>query len=303
LFEADISLNNSLDNVVIIGCGDIGHRVAALWLQRGDQITNSSVTTTSRQAITSRHKSSVSSLVSNLVLDLDDPQSGTDLKIDNAVVFYFVPPPKDGVIDTRISHFISRVKQQKPARLIYISTSGVYGDCAGKWITEDEPTKPSSDRSRRRLNAEEQLKSYCRLVAAQLVILRVPGIYGAGRLPVERIKQGRPVVKDHTSYTNRIHEDDLARICVAAGDFDRPAGLFNISDGVPGTMAQYFMDIAKARNLPLPPEISWQQAQQEMSAEMLSYLAESRRIDNKKMLREFGIKLLYPDLAAGLKAC
>ncbi len=297
--------------IFIIGCGDIGRRVAAVWLQRGTTVT--AVQRRTSQTTISSHKgphknpnksshNSPKSVV-NLALDFDDPQSVAALNINNAIVYYFVPPPKNGVIDSRISHFLSKVQTQTPKRLVYISTSGVYGDCNGRWITEDEPPKPTSDRSHRRLNAENQLQSYCRNVGADFVVLRVSGIYGVNRLPVERIKQSRPIVKDHASFTNRIHEDDLARICVAAGEIDRPAGIFNVSDGMPGTMAQYFTETAKALNLQLPPEISWQEAQKVISPEMLSYLSESRRIDNKKMLQQLGVELLYPDLATGLKAC
>ncbi len=254
-------------------------------------------------AVAQRHIDDFPEHVTCTVLDLDDPQSDVVPNINNAIVYYFVPPPRKSEVDCRVSHFVSAVQTQRPKRLVYISTSGVYGDCDGKWVTEDEPPNPTSDRSRCRLHAENQLASYCRDVGADFVVLRVPGIYGINRLPIESIKQSKPIVKEPISYTNRIHEDDLARICVAAGEIDRPTGIFNVSDGAPGTMAQYFTEIAKAMNLPRPPEISWQDAQKRLSPEMLSYLSESRRIDNKKMLRELGIELLYPDLAAGLKAC
>lgn len=282
--------------IFIIGCGDIGRRVAALWLQR-----SATIAVAQRRIPDSPERLPESARY--IMLDLDDPQSDVAPDINNSIVYYFVPPPRNGAIDSRVSRFVSKVQMQTPKRVVYISTSGVYGDCDGKWVTEDKPPNPTSDRSRRRLNAENQLESYCRDVGADFVVLRVPGIYGVNRLPIESIKQSRPIVKDHTAYTNRIHEDDLARICVAAGEIDRPTGIFNVSDGVPGTMAQYFTEIAKAMDLPHPPEISWQDAQKRLSPEMLSYLSESRRIDNKKMLQQLGIELLYPDLAAGLKAC
>jgi len=284
------------NSILIAGCGDIGRRVAKLWLAKRPDvyglIRNDKHTDTLQD-----------SGIHTLIADLDDPASLKNLNIHKALIYYFAPPPNQGVIDTRISSFIAAIQDIVPQRIIYISTSGVYGDCHGAWVTEDEAVKPSADRSRRRLDAEQQLESYCNRTAAELVILRVPGIYGCGRLPIARIKQGRSVVKDHDSFTNRIHEDDLARICVAAGEKNKPATIYNVSDGQPGTMAQYFTETAKALNLPLPPEISWQEAQRVMSPEMLSYLSESRRIDNTKMLKELDIKLLYPDLHAGLATC
>jgi len=303
--------NSPFYPIHIIGCGDIGQRVAELWLQRGATIiavrrnesdAQNNLQNTFRNNLQNNSKELDQAGISNMQLDLDNPQSLTALNIDNALVYYFAPPPNKGTRDSRITHFVAALKKQTPKRLVYISTSGVYGDCNGKWVTEADPPKPTSDRSRRRLDAEKQLETYCQGVGTELVILRVPGIYGTNRLPIERIKLGRPIVKDHASFTNRIHEDDLANICVAAGEINQATGIYNASDGVPGTMAQYFIDIAKALELPPPPEISWQEAQVAMSAEMLSYLSESRRIDNKKMLQELQIELLYPNLAAGLKA-
>ena len=287
---------DTYNSILIAGCGDIGCRVAKLWLAKRPDVYG-----------LIRNDQHIGRLqgagIRTLVADLDDPSSLKNLDIHQALIYYFAPPPNQGVIDTRISSFITAIQAMVPQRIIYISTSGVYGDCHGAWVTEDEAVKPSAERSRRRLDAEQKLESYCQRTDAELVILRVPGIYGCDRLPVARIKQGRSVVKDHNAFTNRIHEDDLARICVAAGEKNTPATIYNVSDGQPGTMAQYFTETARALNLPLPPEISWQEAQRVMSPEMLSYLSESRRIDNSKMIEELGIKLLYPNLHAGLAAC
>ncbi len=287
---------DTYNSILIAGCGDIGCRVAKLWLAKRPDvyclIRNDKYT-----------ESLQGSGMRTLIADLDDPSSLKNLNSHKALIYYFAPPPDQGVIDTRIGNYLAAMQDNVPQRIIYISTSGVYGNCDGAWVTEDDAVKPSADRSRRRLDAEQQLKSYCKRTNAERVILRVPGIYGCDRLPVARIKQGRSVVKDHNSFTNRIHEDDLARICVAAGEKNKPAPIYNVSDGQPGTMAQYFTETARALNLPLPPEISWQEAQRVMSPEMLSYLSESRRIDNTKMLEELGIKLLYPNLHAGLAAC
>lgn len=282
--------------IFIAGCGDIGGRVARIWLAKKRDVYGLVRSDKHAEALQD-------SGIRTVMADLDVPESLTNLDVHKALIYYFAPPPSRGISDTRISNLITAMQDNVPQRIIYISTSGVYGDCHGAWVTEEEAVKPSADRSHRRLDAEQQLKNYCTRVDAELVILRVPGIYGCDRLPIARIKQGRSVVKDHDSFTNRIHEDDLARICVAAGEKNKPATIYNVSDGQPGTMAQYFTETARALNLPLPPEISWQEAQRVMSPEMLSYLSESRRIDNTKMLEELGVKLLYPDLQAGLAAC
>ena len=145
-----------------------------------------------------------------------------------------------------------------------------------------------------------------------VVILRVGGIYGPKRLPVERLKQGLPILKEALSpYTNRIHEDDLAMICVTAADKSpnrasnqaSTQAIYNVSDGKPSTMSRYFKDIAQALGLPQPPEVDMAQAKQMLSAGMLSYLQESRRIDNRKLIRELGVQLQYPDFETGLAAC
>jgi nucleoside-diphosphate-sugar epimerase len=151
------------------------------------------------------------------------------------------------------------------------------------------------------LDAEQAMQAWSAQTGVPLVILRVGGIYGPDRLPLARLKQGLPILRETESpYTNRIHEADLAQICLAADNRGAAGAIYNVSDGRPSTMAHYFKAVAEAYGLPVPREVSLDEAQQVMSAGMLSYLKESRRLDNTKLLRDLGITLHYPDLAAGL---
>ena len=224
-------------------------------------------------------------------------------KFENSVIAYLVPPPAKGKIDTRMYHFISVLEKlsNAPEKILLISTTGVYGDCKGRWIDETQMENPQADRAHRRLSAELQLKEYCEKEQVECVIFRVPGIYSADKLPVKRITSGEAIVcAEDSGYTNRIHADDLTAFCVEALISQIRPGVYNCCDGRPSTMHDYFIRVAAAMNLPRPEEISLQQAHQELSPGMLSYLAESKRISNKKLLSNFKTRFEYPDLDAGL---
>lgn len=191
-----------------------------------------------------------------------------------------------------------------PARVVLISTTGVYGDCGGDWVDETRPLDPQADRARRRVDAESQLAGCCTSLGIPFWILRVPGIYGPGRLPEERLRQGLPVlVEQDAPWSNRVHVDDLVSACLAAGAGRGEPGIYNISDGHPSTMTDYFNRVADVLGLPRPPQVSRSQAARDMSAGMLSYLAESKRITNRRMREVLGVEPRYPDLAQGLPAC
>ncbi len=282
-----------LDSILIIGCGDIGRRVANLYRDRGVPVS----------ALT-RHQTTADALSSQsftaFVGDLDRPETLPGLPTRDSPVFYFVPPPRHGEGDLRLHVFLSRITDQAlPRKLIYISTSGVYGDCRGARVAEDTAPKPGTDRARRRLAAETLIQEWERTYGIPTAILRVGGIYGPGRLPVDRLRQGAPVLHEQEcGYTNRIHADDLAAVCVAAAE--RGQGIYNVSDGNPSTMTDYFNRVADLYGLPRPPQINLAEAQTRLSAEMMSYLNESRRLDNRKMLGELHVRLRYPSLREGL---
>ncbi len=284
-------------NVFIVGCGDIGLRVARLWQDAGVPCTG-----------LARSEGSAARLRTNgftaVAGDLDEPASLTDLPVRDALVYYFAPPPGAGTRDTRMAHLLAASGDRNlPARLVYLSTTGVYGDCAGAWVSETTPLNPQTDRARRRADAEAQVRDWAQAHAVPWILLRVPGIYGPGRLPEKRLRDGSPVLEPAAcGYTNRIHAHDLARVCVAAATHGTSGDVFNVSDGQPGTMTEYFFAVADALGLPRPPVISLTQAQEQLSPAMLSYLLESRRIDNRRLRKDLGVSLCYPTLAAGLAA-
>ena len=189
-------------------------------------------------------------------------------------------------------------------KLVYLSTTGVYGDCGGALVDETRPLHPATDRARRRLAAEEVLGTWSRETGAALVILRVAGIYGPGRLPLAALRAGQPVLdRAEAPCSNRVHVDDLAAICLAAAERAPAGAVYNVCDGEHSTMTDFYIAVAEAFDLPRPPQISRAQARQVLSPALLSYLAESRRIDNRRLLAELGITLRYPTLQRGLAAC
>ncbi len=285
------------DKILIIGCGDIGKRVARLALA-----DNASVHGLVRSA---EHAAELEKLgIRPIIGNLDDPATLQDLPTAGTVVFYFAPPPGGGIFDPRIRNFCSRIPAgEKPRKLIYMSTSGVYGDSGGKPVTEDTPPNPQTARGKRRLDAETAFREWGKKNNVPVVILRVTGIYGPGRFPVSQLAGGQPVLLEELApLTNRIHQDDLARVCLAAAAKGEDGDIFNVSDGHPTTMTHYFNAVADLLGCPRPPRVSLEEARTVMSPLMLSYMSESRRMDNGKMLRKLGIDLLYPDLEAGLRA-
>jgi nucleoside-diphosphate-sugar epimerase len=279
--------------IFIIGCGDIGLRVARLWQGRGATVRALARSEDSAARLAAAGIEAVPG-------DLDIPTSFTTLPLNGATVYYFAPPPTQGATDPRMHAFTAA--GLKPERVVYISTSGVYGDRAGAWVDEDTPPAPATERARRRLDAEMVLRAWGRESGVKVNILRVGGIYGPGRWPLERLRAGTPVLREEEcGYTNRIHADDLAAICVAAAERGGTDRIYNVSDGSNGTMTQYFYAVANRFGLPRPPALTLAQAMQQLSPAMLSYLTESRRMDNRRLLQELGVTLCYPDLATGLQ--
>lgn len=289
-------MDNLMPDILIVGCGDIGVRVARLEQARGKVVSG-----------LVRNDAGAGRLralgIQPVMGDLDDPESLAALPTAGQLVYYFAPPPGGGPLDTRVRNFCAAIgREQAPARVVYISTSGVYGDCGGAWVTEETPVNAQTPRARRRLDAETVLREWGRGANVAAVILRVTGIYGPGRLPLARIREGHPVLCEAESPpTNRIHADDLAMVCLAAAARAGDGEIFNVSDGQPGTMTQYFNAAADLLGLPRPPQVSMAEARQVMTPMMLSYLTETRRMDNRKMCEQLGVRLLYPNLESGLK--
>jgi len=283
---------------LIIGCGDVGRYVAAVECAAGGSVTALVRSATSAARL--------NALVLQVVRgDLDDTRTLAGLPTRGARVYYFAPPPASGTTDPRLRNFLATIAPDAlPACIVLISTSGVYGDCHGDWVSEARPPRPDADRARRRLDAEQTLLSWGEQQGVAVVILRVPGIYGPGRLPEQRLRAREPVLRvEESPWSNRVHIEDLARACRAAAERGQSGAVYNISDGHPTTMTDYFNRVADALGLERPPQITLAQARTVLSAGMQSYLAESKRLDNRRMREELGVEPRYPDLVQGLAAC
>ncbi len=287
-----------ISKYLIIGCGDIGIQVAKKCRKQHWQVT--ALSRSERYA-----NEFLNHLITPLKGDLDLANFKLPQDIAEYGIFYFAPPPNQGMIDPRIEKLLMLlVGEVYPKRMVYMSTTGVYGDCDGEWITEMTRTNPTTDRAKRRLDAEFRVTEFCEQSTMDLVILRVAGIYGPGRLPVTRIKSGAPVLSRREALpSNRIHAEDLAEICLKAmiAEHLNPVEIFNVADGNPSTMSDYFFKVAELLKLPKPPEVDWHEAQKIFTPAMLSYLREARKIDNTKLVKKLHVTLQYPDLEAGLR--
>jgi nucleoside-diphosphate-sugar epimerase len=283
--------------VIIIGCGYIGRLLGRKLVADGAAVTG-----------VVRSAESAALLpplgIAPLRLDLlQDPPAR--LATAHADVFHLAPPPGAGREDPLTARLIDAFAAQgQPRRVVYVGTTGVYGDCRGEWVDETRRPAPTADRALRRWDAEERLRAWSAATGGELVILRVAGIYACDRLPIARIESGQPVVSAaEAPWSNRIHAADLVDICVAAMERAPTGAVYNVCDGEPSTMTDYFLRVAAAAGLPAPPQIPLAEAPDKVSAGMLSYLRESRRLSNLKLIRELGVALRYPNLEAGLAGC
>jgi nucleoside-diphosphate-sugar epimerase len=235
-------------------------------------------------------------------MDLDRPECLAPLETADAVL-HCAPPPQTGIEDTRTANLLLALERSRilPTRFVYISTSGVYGDCGGALVDEARAVNPQSARARRRVDAETQLALWCTHHGVALVVLRAPGIYAPDRLPLARLRAGTPVLRDEDDlYTNHIHAEDLALICAQALQDEAPAGTCNASDDTQLKMGAWFDLVADWAGLPRAPRISRQEAATRIAPELLSFMNESRRLDNGRMKRVLGARLRFPTVYEGL---
>lgn len=281
----------SVQRVDIVGCGDIGRRVATLCYENNIEPfawVRSKISQSACQTLG----------LSSQRVDLD--HSNINIR-PNSSVLYTVPPPSTGEKDTRIEQFLSSIDNSQIQKIVLISTTGVYGDCKGNWVDENQSIQPTVARAVRRADAESKVIAWAQDNNIDYIILRVPGIYATDRLPLKRIQCGAPVLARKTSpWSNRIHADDLAMACYKALMLTVKNDIINISDDAPSTITDYFFAVADYAGLPRPTEINSQQAKQQLSAGLLSYMTESRRLDNDKMKRVLEMELQYPSLKEGL---
>lgn len=283
-------------NILIIGCGDVGLRCARL-LRPRHRLYGLARTPLSAQRLREAG-------IIPIPGDLDDHASLARLAGIADWVLHFAPPPAHGTHDVRTRKLLSILGKGRilPRRLVYISTSGVYGDCAGTLIDETRPPRPQNARARRRLDAEQQVRRWGRRNGVATSILRAPGIYAAGRLPIERLQRGTPVLcAEDDVFTNHVHADDLARMAVYALFRARGGRIYHASDDSQLCMGDYFARVAAAFGLPAPPRVSRAEAEATLPAPLLSFMRESRRMVNRRIKSELGIRLAYPDIDGFLK--
>ena len=286
-----------MNPVLIVGCGYVGRRLGRQLRSAGVPVTG--LVRSDDSVVAVREAG-----IEPLQLDLDQPLAPGVIPAAGRELYYFAPPPPQGEGDPRMARVLEQLDAGKrPQRVVYISTSGVYGDSGGDWIDESFPLNPGTPRGRRRLAAEGALLTWAEQTGVPVVILRVPGIYGPGKLPLERIRQGLPILREaDCPYTNRIQVDDLITACRAAMERGEPGAAYNVADGHPSTMADYFARIAAAAGLAPPPTVSREEAAEKLSKGMQAFMNESKRLDNRRLREELGVELRYTELEAGLAA-
>lgn len=284
--------------LLIVGCGDIGLRVLKLLRGRWRVLALTSSPT----------RCDVLRRAGALPLrgDLDDAATLGRLGGLADAVLHLAPPPGEGEHDTRTRHLLHALARRGGVgRIVYASTSGVYGDCGGERFDETRPLRPATARARRRADAEAQLRLVGRRGVA-VSLLRVPGIYAgdrAGGHPRERLRRGTPVLRAQDDvYTNHIHADDLARACIAALFRALPQRAVHVCDDSELRMGDYFDLAASLSGLPPPPRISRAEAEAQFTPLQRSFMSESRRLDNRRLKRELRLRLRYPTVAEGLIA-
>lgn len=230
--------------------------------------------------------------------DLDDARSLGRLAGLADAVLYTAPPPECGNTDPRMRKALSQLAKtgSLPQQIVYISTSGVYGNADGKLLDECAPLRPTSARAHRRVDAEHALRSFAIAHGSALTILRAPGIYAAERLPVTRLLNGTPLIDAaEDSIGNHIHADDLARLCAAA--LQQPHGgirVYNACDSQPLPVGQWYDKLADTLGYPRAPRLPRDEVRRQVSPGLWSFLAESRRLSNARVLRELPGCIHYP---------
>ena len=283
--------------LLIIGCGDIALRTLPILHPR----YRIYALTHSRARIPELRVRGVVPIAG----DLDEPASLGTLAGLAQDVLHCAPPPEGSQRDSRTAHLIAALARGKslPQHMVYISTSGVYGDCGGGLVSETQPLRPATARAHRRADAERQLREWGRRSGARISILRTPGIYSGQRLPIDRLKCGTPALQPtEDAHTNHVHADDLARMVVAALWFGGAGRAYNASDDSQLKMGEYFDLVADRFGLPHPPRISRAESERRIPPALLSFMSESRRLTNQRIKRELRLKLRYPTVHDGITA-
>ena len=283
------------NKIILVGSGYLGGYIINSLLEKN----------TSCQIFElSRTKKNRPALIKTISMDLDN----NPLKLQafaEGIIIYMAPPSIVSLQDCRVKNFLKNLEEVKAKRFIYISTSGVYGDCNGERIDEARKVNPDTDRAKRRVSAETQITKYCKQKNISLIILRVPGIYGKGRLPIDKIKSGEPIIKKEDSkITNLIHVEDLARVVIAAVMSKNLSKheIINISDGSPTSSTDYYEITGMLLGIKITNYITYTEAENIYTKKRLSFLRESRVLNVDKMFKLFPGCIKYTSLEDGIRA-
>ncbi len=283
-----------MDSVSIVGCGYTGVRLVRRLRGADVRIRGFAGRSTSLAGI-------VSAGALPTLLNLDETPPRADF--DGQCVYYSVPPAAQGPRDDRLQRWLEHV-DGRPRRIVYLSTTGVYGDARGALVNEDTPPAPQTERAVRRLAAEAALRDWADPRGVSWCILRVPGIYGPGRLPLERLRGGDPAIDPREAApANRIHVEDLVSACAAAGAAPQAhRRIYNVTDGTSDSATAFLQRVARVCGLPAPPLVGRADAMRLASPTSRSFLSESRRVENRRMREELGVEPAFQDLDAGIRA-
>lgn len=279
--------------LLLVGCGDVGMRLLPLLRDRFRVFA----VTSQASRVAALRAAGATPVVANL----DHPDSLHRLQGLASTVVHLAPPPSAGPQDSR-SRNLTRILPRHGC-LVYVSTTGVYGNCDGALFDETRPVAPVNARAQRRVDAERVLRRWARRTESRLAILRVPGIYAADRLPLERLQKGTPALRDEDDvHTNHIHADDLAQLILLAIFRARPLRAYHTVDDTDQKMGEYFDQVADAFGLPHPPRLPREQLAQQVSPMLLSFMSESRRLRNDRIKAELGARLRWPTVGSLLDA-
>ena len=305
MFPLVVGYNAGVQKILIVGSGDVARRILPALLPNYRVLA---VLRDPERAAMWRQAGAIP-----VICDLDDRNSLQRLAGLAEIILHLAPPPGEGRRDTRTRRLLAALARGEslPRCLIYVSTTGVYGDCGGVAIDECRPVNPESSRALRRVDAEHSLRAWGGRHGVRVSILRAPGIYAADRLPVERLQRAIPaLIAEEDVITNHIHAEDLAAACVAAIRHGKRNRVYNVTDDSSVKMGDYFDAVASAFALPRPPRLPREALSRLVSPVQWSFMRESRRIDNKRLKNELRLRLRYPTVhdgiaaaASGRKAC
>jgi nucleoside-diphosphate-sugar epimerase len=291
--------------LLVVGCGDVGLRVAQALGAPRPRVRVLALSSSPERAPGLRERG-----ITPLWGDLDRPETLRRLAGLGTRVLHLAPPPSQDLADWRRDPrtralLAALTRRGAPAALVYGSTSGVYGDCGGAWVSESRPLAPHTPRALRRVDAEDSVRAWGRALGVPVNVLRIPGIYAPDReggTPRARLLRGTPVLlPEDDVFTNHIHADDLARACLRALMRPRAQRVINVSDDTELKMGDYFDVAADLYGLPRPPRVSRENAQASLPLSLLSFMGESRRLSNQRMKRELRLVLRHPTVAQGLR--